>query len=87
MTATTVSLQREGSTLKLVIDYHVPYGSDWNSTFTHSLGSEHHAQTTYAILKDAIEKKIEEARREAYEQGWKDKSAKKSKKTWFSCQL
>lgn len=40
------------------------------------------------LLRNALElnlsRKLEEIRKEAYEQGWKDAKAKRKKQTWFS---
>jgi len=43
-----------------------------------------HAELLNQAFNKRMEAKLEQIRREAYNQGWKDKSAHRKKETWFS---
>lgn len=80
-------LKTDGNNIKLEFSYFIPYGQSWTSHFSHPCSSEHEKELMYAHLKDAMEAGIIKVREEAYNQGWADKSSKRSKRTWFSCKL
>lgn len=80
-------LKRNGSTVTIKVSYHIPFGSDWTSGFEHNCSSENEAQLLYGVLTQVFDDKIIKVRREEYNNGWKDKSSKNTKNTWFSCKL
>lgn len=82
-----IDIKRNKTVVEIVISYHIPFGGDWNSTFTHECGSEHSAQMLYSVLRTAFDERIEKIRKEEYENGWKAKSHKKAKEGWFSCRM
>lgn len=74
------ALTRDGSKIKVEV------GTSIGWTFTTSINC---SDEPYAILlKQNMENKMYEEltriRREAYEQGWKDKSRKQKKQTWWT---
>lgn len=80
-------IKKDMTTIQLKISYLIPYGSSWGSLFSHTCSSEHETELMYAHLLAVMEAEVTKIRREAYEQGWKDKSAKKPKQNWFSCRI
>ena len=77
-------IKRDHNTIKIVLNYNIPYGTSWESSFSSTYDNQHYAELVFAQLRDAIANRFETVRQEAYEQGWKDKSAKRTKCTWFS---
>lgn len=52
----------------------------WNINFTNERSSEFDATLLEKFIKDELYKHISNMRREAYEEGWKDKASKNTPK-------
>lgn len=74
-----IKFNSSGGDVKIVVDSGVG-----KFTFTHHCAEDYLA----GLMRDQYEKHmnsvLEQERRKAYDQGWKDAKAKRKRETWFS---
>lgn len=79
-----VNIKNEEDKVNIEVTFRCGYAGDYIFTFTHNTGRESTAglvaETVYVQFTD----QIAAIRKDAYEQGWKDKTQRKKKRTWFS---
>ena len=75
-----LTLKRNTNVLRIEVDS----GIGWTFHFKHTLSDEPYAILLREKLQAKMSDYMEKARREAYEHGWKDAKAKKTKQTWLS---
>ncbi|MFZ1301001.1 MAG: hypothetical protein WAQ27_00240 [Candidatus Microsaccharimonas sp.] len=77
-----ITITREGKAVKIKAEYGI---EGWYSNFENTANSELDAILRHRKLSDNLWNLVSEIRREAYELGWKEKTAKKTKKRdWFN---
>lgn len=79
-----VTINRKGQDVELWLDAFIPNYDSRRFGFTFHCGGDVYAGLLTEHLRKRLGNLVEEARREAYEQGWKDAKAKRSKSDWFS---
>lgn len=78
-----ISFKRDGSTVGIAVTVQVPnydgrvYHTQWNA------GGEAYAGFLSAAMNEQMREALRNIRKEAYEQGWKDAKAKRTKENWF----
>lgn len=74
-----IKIQRDGSRVQVVADTNI----NWTFTFHHQCSDEPYAILLTKAIREKLEQEISSIKRQAYEKGWKDKSAKVRKATQF----
>jgi hypothetical protein len=77
-------VRRDGSDVEVSISSHIPTWEERVFPFSFNCGNEAYAGFLTKHIQDVIGNAVANARREAYEQGWKDAKAKRVKNDWFS---
>ena len=79
-----IAISRDGTKVKITLDPNMWNGKTMDVHW--DCGSDWYAQLLTQRLRDLLFEKLRQIRAEAYQQGWKDKSAHKTKQDWFSGQ-
>jgi hypothetical protein len=80
-----LAFERAEGQVRMRATISVPGGAGVVYTATMDMGNEYYARFVVSALQTQMAETMEAARREAYEQGWKDaKSKRTSKSNWFS---
>lgn len=74
-----LEFKRDGSTIEVKVNTSI----GWHYTQTIRCSDEPYAILLTQNLNDHLRSELTRIRREAYEQGWKDKSRKQRKETWW----
>lgn len=76
-----IKFSREGTRVKIDVSASV---MGYHFTFYHELKEDYLAELMRQDYQNHLEKRIEEIRRDEYNQGWRDAKSKKiAKRTWF----
>lgn len=78
-----IDFSREGTKLKLSVEAKTSVAKRFY-TFAWECADEVYADLLMKNLKAHFEEKIQQARKESYEAGWRHAKAKVAKDTWFS---
>lgn len=78
-----IALKRDGKDVVLSFDADIPFYDTRRFEFTFHTGQETYAGLLTSHLREKLGDAMEAARREAYEKGWTDAKAKRTKDTWF----
>jgi len=78
-----IDITRDGCEIALVVTPDFPI-NDLKFSFTYNTGAEWVARLLRANIHQRQMSILTQIRREAYEQGWKDAKAHRTKKSWFS---
>jgi hypothetical protein len=79
-----INIKRNKNQVEVGISVYVPEWENRTFLFYWDAGSEWGAGFLASGLRTALRDAIKTAREEAYEQGWKDAKAKRTKETYFS---
>lgn len=81
-------VKRDNDKVVITIETDLPNNCDGTITtalpFTWQLSQPYLADLLVRYIRDRIKTAVSDARRESYEQGWKDARSKKQKADWFS---
>jgi len=69
--------------VQLQVTFHCGYAGSYIYNFSHRMESKSSAGLVAQAVHNQFNDHIEAIRRDAYEQGWKDKRQKNRKRTWF----
>jgi hypothetical protein len=78
-----INIVADDTKVKINVEVFIPFWETRTFVFDWECGSRWAAGLLATAMRDAFYTKVKAARAEAYEQGWKDAKAKKSKESWF----
>jgi hypothetical protein len=78
-----ISIDVEGEKVQVKVTMSVPFWENRVFPFTFECASRAYAGFFGRALQDKLFKSIQEARQEAYEQGWNDAKKKRRKEDYF----
>jgi len=77
------SLTNSQKTMILEVTFFTPRVGQWTYSFSHNVGHPVPAGQILNAIEEQFAERVRKIRRDAYNEGWKDKTRRKRKKTEF----